>query len=454
MAAPKLSARDTPHFSRLCHCPVASVRSCDKTAPAVYHVTRLPNGLTVATAELPHMASVSLGVWVGVGGRYEPASVNGASHFIEHMLFKGTRRRTARQISEAVEGVGGYLNAFTGEESTCFYSKALAGRFDELLDVLMDMFLNSAFATVEVDKERGVIKEELAMYHDQPHQLVQEMLNQTLWPGQPLGRPLTGTNATLDALDRRALTGFLRANYVAGATAIVAAGNVRHRQVVKAVTPFARRVPPGNRPSYAPAAECQSAPRVKLVTRPTEQTQVALGIRGCSRHDDRRFALRLLNALLGECMSSRLFQAIREDLGLAYSIYSSPTFFDDTGDLVISAGIDADNLPKVLKLIVAELRRLRDKPPGAAELRRARDYVIGQLDLGLEGTEFQMNWVGEQLLGYGRVHTPAETRRRLAAVTAAEIRGVCAELFRPERMNLSLVSPIKKDTGLAKLLAV
>jgi predicted Zn-dependent peptidase len=420
----------------------------------VYQTTRLPNGLTVATAEMPHMASVSLGIWVGVGGRYEPAPLNGVSHFIEHMLFKGTRRRTARQISEAVEGVGGYLNAFTGEENTCFYSKALAGRFDELLDVLMDMFLNSAFAPVEVDKERGVIKEELAMYHDQPHQLVQETLNQTLWPDHPLGRPLTGTDRTLDALDRAALTGFLRANYVSGATLVVAAGNIRHRQVVKAVALFAGCVPKGRRPCYAPATDGQQSPRVKLVTRPTEQTQMALGIRGCSRHDDRRFAIRILNALLGECMSSRLFQTIREDLGLAYSIYSSPTFFDDTGDLVISAGIDADQLPKVLKLIVAELRRLRDKPPGAAELRRARDYVIGQLDLGLEGTEFQMNWLGEQLLGYGRVHTPAETRRRLAQVTAGEVRGVCAELFRSERMNLSLVSPIKKDTGLARLLEI
>jgi predicted Zn-dependent peptidase len=420
----------------------------------VYHATRLPNGLTVATAEMPHMASVSLGVWVGVGGRYESAFVNGASHFIEHMLFKGTRRRTARQISEAVEGVGGYLNAFTGEENTCFYSKALAGRFDELLDVLMDMFLNSAFAAVEVNKERGVIKEELAMYHDQPQQLVQELLNQTLWPDHPLGRPLTGTDATLDALDRKALMGFLRTNYVSGATVIVAAGNVRHRQVVKSVTPFAQCVPAGRRPGYAAATDRQTSPRLKLVTRPTEQTQVALGIRGCSRHDDRRFAIRILNALLGECMSSRLFQTIREDLGLAYSIYSSPTFFDDTGDLVISAGIDADNLPKVIKLVVAELRRLRDKPPSATELRRARDYVIGQLDLGLEGTEFQMNWVGEQLLGYGRVPSPAETRRRLAQVTAREVRGVCAQLFRSERMNLSLVSPLKKDAGLARLLEV
>lgn len=420
----------------------------------MYQITRLSNGLTVATAEMPHMASVSLGVWVGVGGRHEPAALNGVSHFIEHMLFKGTRRRSARQISEAVEGVGGYLNAFTGEESTCFYSKARADRFAELLDVLMDMFLHSTFLPAEVEKERGVIKEELAMYHDQPQQLVQETLNQVLWPDHPLGRPLTGTETSLDGLDRAALVGYLRANYVSGATVIVAAGNIRHRQVVCAVTPYAAAVPEGRRPVYLPANDSQNAPRVKLLTRPTQQTQIALGIRGVSRHDERRYPIRVLNALLGECMSSRLFQIIREDLGLAYHISSAPTFFDDTGDIVISAGMDVENLRKTLKLIVRELRRLRDRPPGAAELRRARDYVIGQLDLSLEGTEHQMNWVGEQMLGYGAVHPAAETRRRLAQVTAGQVRRVAAELFQPERMNLALVSPLPADAGLARLLEV
>src|ERR1041384_3595529 len=204
---------------------------------------------------MPHMASVSLGVWVGVGGRYESAELHGVSHFIEHMLFKGTRARTARQLSEDVEGVGGYLNAFTGEENTCFYSKALAGRFDDLLEMLMDMFLHSAFASVEIEKERGVIKEELAMYFDQPQHLVQELLNQTLWPDQPLGRPLTGTNTTLDFLDRPRLTGFLGGYYIAPGTIIAAAGNLRHRQVVKAVARFVKHMPVGKRPTYAPALE-------------------------------------------------------------------------------------------------------------------------------------------------------------------------------------------------------
>src|SRR5689334_16683928 len=201
----------------------------------MYQVARIQNGLTVATAEMPHMASVSLGVWVGVGGRYEPVELNGVSHFIEHMLFKGTRKRSAKEISQAVEGIGGYLNAFTSEENTCFYSKARHDRFDELLEVLMDMFLNSVFDNSEIDKERDVIKEELAMYLDQPHQHVQELLNETLWPDHPLGRSLTGTEKSIDSIDRAKLLAYRRTNYVAPTTIVTAAGNLSHDKIVRAV---------------------------------------------------------------------------------------------------------------------------------------------------------------------------------------------------------------------------
>jgi len=409
----------------------------------VYRLTNLPNGLKVATVEMPHMTSVSVGIWVGVGSRYEPAELNGACHFIEHLLFKGTKKRTARQISEAVEGVGGYLNAFTSEEATCFHARACHDRFDELLDVLMDMLLNSTFAPAELAKEREVIKEEIAMYLDQPQHQVQEVLNETLWPGQPLGRPITGTHRTLDGLDRRRLVSYLRTKYVAQATVIVAAGKVRHSQVLRAVKSYARRLDNGARPRYEPVREEQTRPAIRLVTKATEQTQMALAVRAFSRHDEKRYALRLLNTILGENMSSRLFQIIREDRGLAYSIYSSPSFFEDTGDLVVSAGMDADNLHKTLQLIIKELRRMTEATPGSSELKRARDYVIGQIDLGQESTDNQMNWVGEQLLGYGKIFRPEEVKRRLAKVTPGEIRGVARKLFRPERINLAVVSPLK-----------
>jgi predicted Zn-dependent peptidase len=418
----------------------------------MYRITRLENGLTVATAEMPHMASVSLGLWVGVGSRHEPSKLNGVCHFIEHLLFKGTKRRSPLEISQAVEGIGGYLNAFTSEEITCFHSRACHDRFDELLDVLMDMFLNSRFAAGDIEKERGVIKEEMAMYMDQPQHLVQELLNATLWPDQPLGRPITGTSKTLDAMRRGDLVEYLKDNYVTGGTLIAAAGRLDHRRVTAAVARYASRLPAGKRPGFIPARSEQREPGIRLFTKDTEQTQIALGIRTCPRHDPRRYALRLLNVLLGENMSSRLFQVIREDRGLAYSIYSTPSFFDDTGDLVISAGLDTDNLFETFRLILRELRRLRETPPRAGELRRARDYVIGQIDLGLESTDNQMNWIGEQWLGHGRIVQPNEVKRRLRQVTAGEIRAVARDFFRPQHLNLALVSPRKTTRDLARLL--
>lgn len=416
----------------------------------MYNVSRLANGLTIATAEMPHMTSVSVGLWVGVGSRYESAELNGICHFIEHLLFKGTKKRSAKQISEAVEGIGGYLNAFTSEEATCFHARACHGHFDDLLDVLMDMLHNSTFNPAEVAKERQVIKEEIAMYLDEPHHLVQELLNGTMWPEQPLGRPITGTNESLDRLDRSKLLGYLRTNYVAGKTVLVAAGKVKHKQVLKLTSRYARHFQNGPARNSAPAHDGQNAPRLKLFTKDIEQTQLALGIRTCSRHDDRRYALRLLNAILGENMSSRLFQVIREDRGLAYSIYSAPSFFEDTGDLVISVGLDTENLPKTLRLIVRELRRLTETAPSAAELRRARDYVLGQIDLGEESTESQMNWVGEQLLGYGRIFSAKDVKRRLRHVTPSQIRAVADDFFRPDRLNLALVSPLKSAKVLAR----
>ncbi|MEO7298726.1 MAG: pitrilysin family protein [Verrucomicrobiota bacterium] len=418
----------------------------------MYQTTQLENGLTIATAKMPHMASVSVGFWVGVGGRYEPEEISGVSHFIEHLLFKGTKKRSAEKISQDVEGIGGYLNAFTSEENTCFYSKARHDRFDELLDVLADMFLNSTFSSAEIERERDVIKEEIAMYRDQPQQYVHELLNETLWPNQPLGRSLAGTEKTLDATTRPRILNFFRHSYVAPATLICVAGRIEHERVLKAVQKFAKHFPTGGRAGFAPAQNEQSRPRLRLLTKATEQTQVALGIRACSRYDERRYAWRLLNTILGENMSSRLFQTVREKHGLAYSIYSSASFFDDTGDLVISAGIDTEKLEKALKLIYVELKKLCDKPVSKGEVNRARDYVIGQLDMSLESTEPQMMWMGEHLLGYGKISEPEDVKKRLSKVGVEEICSVAREFLRPERMSLALVSPLKKAPSLPRFL--
>ena len=418
----------------------------------MYSVTTLQNGLTVATAEMPHMLSVSVGLWVGVGSRYEPAPLNGVCHFIEHLLFKGTKKRSAKEISQAVEGIGGYLNAFTSEEMTCFHARAGHDRFDELLDVLLDMLLDSKFAPADIAKEREVIKEEIAMSLDEPQHHVQELLNATLWPGQPLGRPITGTEQTLDAMTRAHLLRLFarqlrRRQHPDRRRGKSEASPGRPRRRALCVP-----LPDHTRPRFTPARSNQQKPRVRLFTKKTEQTQIALGIRTCSRQDERRYALRLLNTILGENMSSRLFQVVREDRGLAYSIYSTPSFFSDTGDLVISAGLDTDNVTKVLRLVLRELRRMREAAPSAAELRRARDYVIGQIDLSLESTDNQMNWVGEQLLGYGKILQPAQFKRRLRDVTAGEIRAVARDFLRPERFNLALVSPLASDRTVARIL--
>lgn len=418
----------------------------------MHRFTKLENGVVVATAEMPHMSSVSVGLWFAMGARYEPPALNGICHFIEHLLFKGTRKRSAKQISQAVEGIGGYLNAFTSEESTCFHARACHDRFEELLDVLMDMAINSRFDPVDIEKEREVIKEEISMYLDQPQHQVQELLNATLWPGHPLGRPITGTAKTLDEMTRASLINYLQNHYAASGAVVVAAGRLIHRQVVRAVTHYTQRMSGGAPSQSVLATDGQTQPRIRLFTKKTEQTQLALGIRMCSRHDKRRYALRLLNTILGENMSSRLFQVIREDRGLAYSIYSSPSFFEDAGDLVISAGLDTGNLAKTLGLVMRELRRLRKTPPNASELQRARDYLIGQMDLSLESTDHQMNWVGEQWLGYGKLVTPSEIKRCLREVTPGEIRSVADDFFRPQRLNLALVSPLKSAKHLNRLL--
>ncbi len=420
----------------------------------MYQVSRLKNGLRVATVNMPHRASVSLGIWVGVGGRYESAEISGISHFIEHMLFKGTKRRSAKEISQAVEGVGGYLNAFTTEEITCFYAKACHDHLPELWNVLSDMFLNSTFDKGELSKERNVIKEELAMYLDQPQSYVQELLNETMWAGQPLGRSITGTEKTLDTMNSAGLIAYQRNNYASEGSLVVAAGKVDHAELVRLVERSASRFSTAPRPVFAPATVDQKVPRVKLFTKVTEQTQIALGIRTSSRHDESRFALRLLNTMLGENMSSRLFQTVREDHGLAYSIYSAQSAFDDVGTLTISAGLETEKLEKALRLIMLGLQGFVEKPVTSTELRRARDYVIGQMEMSLENTESQMMWAGENLLAYGRTIEPAEVKARLAEVRPSAIQALARLYFRPEQMSLALVSPRLSDRGLLKLLKI
>jgi predicted Zn-dependent peptidase len=418
-----------------------------------YPITTLPNGLRIITSPMPQMTSVSVGIWIGIGGRYENRQITGISHFIEHLLFKGTHRRTAKQISQTVEGVGGYLNAFTGEENTCYYAKASHRHIDILLDVLSDMYRHPKLAGADIAKEKQVIKEELLMYRDQPDHYVQELLSESLWPDHPLGRPLAGSPETLDRINRQTVVDFKAATYTPGNTIVAVAGHCDHADIVARVEKFLPTSRAGRSARFEPARDGQRGARLKFLSKPVEQSHLALALRSYSRHDSRRFALKLMSVILGENMSSRLFQTIREKYGLAYSIQSATSYFSDTGAFLISAGLDTKRLPKALELILTELKKLSTRAPSANELRRAKDYAIGQMRLGLESTSNQMMWCGEHLLAYGHVQTPDEIEQKLEAVTPAQIQEIAVAIFRDNRLNCAVITPSKDERAISELLS-
>ena len=403
--------------------------------------TTISNGIRVITSSLPTVQSVTFGIWVGVGARYENQTLSGVSHFIEHLLFKGTKKRSAKDISMEIEGYGGYLNAFTQEESTCYYARVACDRLPASLDVLTDMYVNPNFDQVEIDKERGVIIEEIMMYRDQPQQVVQEMLSEALWKGHQLGRPVIGTPKTLAGMDRALIKKFKDSSYLPGNTVAAFAGNLNHEDCVEAVSRLLSKGKKARVPTCKPVTSSVAQSHVVLQKKAIEQTHLAMGIRIFGRHDKRRYALRLLNVILGENMSSRLFQVVREKNGLAYSIHSGAHLFEDSGALVISAGLDRKRTMKAVELIMSELRRLKEKPVSPKELRMAKEYILGQIRLGLESTTHQMMWIGDNLMSYGRFVPPEEVMEQIEGVKAEDIRELSDFILRAPRSSLAMVSP-------------
>ncbi len=410
-----------------------------------YRLSRLRNGARIASVEMPYMKSVSVGFWAAIGGRHETAQHSGISHFIEHLLFKGTKRRTAKKITESVESLGGYLNAFTTEDHTCYYAKAAAPHLPQLCDVIADMYLESRFEPVEIEREREVIREEILMYRDLPAQHAQELLTETMWPGHPLGRALTGTVETIGRMKRPDLLGFQRRHYNGATTIVTVAGPVYHDRVVELLTPLLARLPRGRTPRFVRSRPGQCAPRLSLVTQETEQTHLAMGFHAFGRADERRFALKLLSVILGENMSSRLFQKLRERHGFCYSVQSSMVTLADTGAIHISAGLDAANLERAIRMILRELKTICEKAPSRTELKKAQDYTIGQTLMGLESTSNQIMWMGESLLGYNRILCPVEIERKLLAVTPAEIQRVACHCLDRARLAVAIVGPVKDE---------
>ncbi len=401
--------------------------------------TRLADGMRVVTSRIPRVESVSIGVWVGVGARHESAKVSGISHFIEHLLFKGTGRRTAGEISRSIEGRGGYLNAFTQEENTCYYARVPSERIWSTLDVLLDMYVNASLDETEIEKEKNVIIEEIMMYRDQPQHVVQDNLSVALWEDHPLGRPIIGSAERLKNIRRSDLVSFRDGKYVSGNTVVAFAGRLEHDKCVKKVRQLTQAGRPGRRSTCKKATPEVKQKHIIRENRDIEQVHAAIGIRLFGYSDERRYTLKVLSAVLGENMSSRLFQRIREKHGLAYSIHSGTHLYKDTGALLIAGGLVRSRYGKAIELAAVELRKLKDKDVSRAELRRAKDYATGQLKLGMESTSHQMIRAGENLISHGRFMEPEDTIAAIEKVSAEDIRKLACSVLTPERISISLV---------------
>jgi predicted Zn-dependent peptidase len=309
-----------------------------------YRTTILENGVRIATREMPEMKSVSVGVWIAVGGRHEPEEFCGISHFLEHLLFKGTAKRSSRDITEEVEGLGGFVNAFTTEDHTCIYAKAASQHLPTLANVLSDMYVNSLFAEQEIDRERDVIREEILMYKDQPGQFSQELLTEAMWPRHALGRPLTGSVESITRIRREHLLKFVAENYNGLSTVITVAGRCKHEEVVRHFRTKLKKLPRGRAPAFQRWNEVKRDQRVLVAKDETEQTHLALGYHAMSRTDDRRHAMKLLSVILGENMSSRLFQQLRERYAYCYSVHSGTLVLEDSGLVSICVGLEPAKL--------------------------------------------------------------------------------------------------------------
>ena len=415
-----------------------------------YAVVETIAGVPVVHRENQEAPGVAVGLFYPAGSRWENTAEHGAAHFVEHLLFKGTEKHSCKELSRAVEGRGGDLNAFTGEETLCLHGRVPAGHGPMLISLLAEMALSSTFPKDEVERERGVITEEIRMMDDQPAVVAGEALNALLWPEQALGRPIAGTIASVGGIPRKGLMGYWERRIRGVRPVLAIAGGMSLEEVRKTAKVALRRSSPTASGEPIPAKRVRSSTvRVVAVAKPVAQVNVTLGIYAFRRQDPRRHGLRMLSVILGEAMSSRLFQRLREEQGLVYSVSSGVHLQRDDGAFYISAGLEPGNLSKALGLIAAELKSLAAKGPGAAELKRAKDYVTGQFALGLEGTSQQMFWIGDSMLTRGRVVEPKEAIEKLAAVDAKIVKEVAQELFQPGRMGVAASGPEMDATKLA-----
>ena len=408
--------------------------------------TVLPNGLRILTEAIPTVRSVSFGIWVGVGSRDESPQLAGVSHFLEHLLFKGTRKRSALDISATIEAVGGETNAFTSREYTCFYARVLDDDLPLAIDVMCDLVADSLLADPDVETERGVILEEIAMNEDEPGDQVHELFGRALYGDHPLGRPISGTHETISPMTRTQIRGFYRRRYVPPSIVVAAAGNLDHARVVKRVREAFAGSGLTDEPGEPLAHRAKiggvrvQPPQVLVESKDTEQAHVVLGCPALDRLDERRFALGVLNNVLGGGMSSRLFQEIRERRGLAYSVYSYTSQYADAGFFAVYAGCAPGKVDEVLAITRAQLATVAEQSLTDAEIARGKGMLKGAFVLGLEDTGSRMTRLGKGELLYDELLSVDDLLAKVDAVTPGEVRGIAADvLARP--MSLAVIGP-------------
>jgi len=418
----------------------------------LYQKVTLDNGIRLVTAVMPHTRSVSIGFFIGAGSRYETDKQAGISHFIEHLCFKGTSKRpTAAEVCTVIEGVGGILNAGTDKEMTVYWCKVAQPHFSIALDVMVDMLINSKFDPAEIEKERQVIIEEINMSLDFPSQRVAMLIDELMWPGHPLGRDIAGSKESVTAITRDMILDYLVGYYQPGNTVLAIAGDIQHQEATGLVTQvtagWMQRQP---RTGYMPY-QGKTASRVRIENRDTEQSHLCLAVPGLSITHPDRFKLDLLNVILGEGMSSRLFTEIRDKLGLAYSINSYVEHFLDAGAITVSAGVDTKKLSVAIRAILEELARLKEIVP-EKELAKAKELFKGRILLRLEDSRSVSGWMGGQEILTGEILTVDEVIANVEAITAEELQRLAGELLAGEKLRLAVVGPVKPDEPLEDLL--
>ncbi len=408
--------------------------------PQVRQIERavLPNGFRIVTESMPYVRSVSLGVWVGSGSRVELVPENGLSHFIEHMVFKGTQNRSAEDIAKSVDSIGGGLDAFTSKELVSFNTKVLDEHLPYAFDVLSDLVLNPLFREEDIEKEKGVILEEIKMEADQPEFVLHEAFIGNFWKGHGLGRPILGTKETVKKFTREMLLDYYGRVYSPENITITAAGNLEHDEIVRLVSSRFAGLSPREELTLGPPPKTH-APIILKKKESLEQVHIAMGVPCYPLAHARRFPLYILNTVLGGGMSSRLFQDIREKQGLAYAVYSELNLFSDTGCFTVYAGTAAETAKKVVDSVVGEFRRLKDELISTEELRRAKDHLKGSLMLSLESTSSRMSNLARQELYFNRFMSMDEMLENIEAVDRDEVQKVAQEFFQSEDIAVAIL---------------